>query len=249
MPVRSYMQTCITPYRLLHDAMALIEQLCTNFDREVEEKAVVLINAAALHPSMSTYQLSMAHKALADCYFQHNFRGSALEHYQRGLSLNGSLAVKRRIQQLQTIPKEGLLSSASPDLIQDVFTFPEYAELVEENHCNTDALRVEIVKDYANSDKPKGLFDSEEECAAALEKVRQELKLKAEQENRTYDPANDFEVCGLLQSLSEADRSEFFRVREQSMRNRRDDETFSQRDLDILELQAMQRSAAFRGAG
>ena len=96
-----------------------------------------------------------------------------------------------------------------------------------------------------HSDEPKGLFDSEEERLAAIEKARQELRAKAEQEDATYDPANDPEVCRLLQSLSIADRSEFFRVREQSIRNRRSDETLSQRELDILTLQAMNRSAAF----
>ena len=96
------------------------------------------------------------------------------------------------------------------------------------------------------SDEPKGLFDCEEDRLAAIEKARQELRAKAELEDATYDPANDPEVCRLLHSLSIADRSEFFRIREQSIRNRRSDETLSQRELDIFTLQAMIRSAAFR---
>lgn len=95
-----------------------------------------------------------------------------------------------------------------------------------------------------HSDEPKGLFDSEEERLAAIEKARQELRAKAEQEDATYDPANDPEVCQLLQSLSIADRSEFFRVREQSIHNRKSDETLSQRELDILTLQAMKHSSS-----
>lgn len=94
-------------------------------------------------------------------------------------------------------------------------------------------------------DKSQGLFDSEEERTAVIEKIRQDLLQKSKQENSSYDPMDDPEVSQLLQNLSKEDRSEFFRVRERSMRNRRDDETLSQRDLDILNLRAMQRSAAF----
>ena len=66
--VNSYLNTALSPYRLNEDAMELIEHLCENFSQEVEEKALILINSASLHPNMSRYQLSLTHKALGDCY-------------------------------------------------------------------------------------------------------------------------------------------------------------------------------------
>lgn len=232
MSVRNYMQTCITPYRLLDDAMALIDQLCVDFDRDTEEKAIVLINAASLHPSMSTYQLSMAHKALADCYFEHNFRGSALEHYRRGLGLNGRLAVKRRIQQLEAIPRTDLLQSASPDLIGDVLLFPKYAELVEADRRSITALRAEIWEDP---------LDRERHDLARVRAAQQ-----AAAENRIYDPDLEADIAGRLDALGEPYKTEFYRMREQSIMSRRDDEPLSQRDIDMLNLSALERSAAYR---
>lgn len=96
-----------------------------------------------------------------------------------------------------------------------------------------------------NPNKGKGLFDSEEERAAAIERARQELIEKAKKENSSYDPVTDPEVSLLLQRLSQGDRAGFFKARERSIRDRRDDETMSQRDMDILTLRAMQRSTAY----
>lgn len=96
-----------------------------------------------------------------------------------------------------------------------------------------------------NPNKGKGLFDSEEERAAVMAKIRQELANKAKEEDRNYAPATDPEVSKLLQGLTEGERNEFFRVHQKSMQDRRDDETMSQREIDILTLRAMKRSSAY----
>ena len=85
---------------------------------------------------------------------------------------------------------------------------------------------------------------SEEDRAAAIDNARRELIESATKENSSYNPATDSEVSMLLQKLSQEDRTEFFRVRERSIQDRRDDETLSQRDIDMLTLRAMQRSTA-----
>jgi len=96
--------------------------------------------------------------------------------------------------------------------------------------------------------KPPSLFDGEEERAAVYEKVRKQLAEEAARENETYDPDNDPEVSKLLQMLSEVERSEFFKVRERSTKSCADDEVLSQRELDILNLKAMVKSAEHRSA-
>ena len=232
MPVRRYMQTCITPYHLLNDAMALISQLKESFDRETEEKAIVLLNSAALHPSISASQLSMAHKALGDLYYQHNFSGNALEHYRRGYALNDRLSVKRRLQQLQAVPREEMVWSASPDLIRDVLEYPEYEEIIEADRRKTEELRAEIFED-------------------PLERERHDhAKMKAAQqaavESRIYDPDFEADIARRLDALGEPYKSEFFRVREQAILSRRDDEPLSQQDIDLMNLSALERSAAYR---
>lgn len=232
MSVRNYMQTCITPYRLLDDAMALIDQLCIDFDRATEEKVIVLINAAGLHPSVSASRMSMAHKALGDCYYQHNFWGNALEHYHRGLSLNERLAVKRRVQQLEAISRADLLRSASPDLIGDVLRYPEYAELVEADRRNIAALRAETWEDP---------LDRERYDLARLRAAQQ-----AAAENRIYDPEHEEDIARRLDALGEPYKSEFYRIREQAILSRRDDDPLSQQDIDLMNLAAMERSAAYR---
>lgn len=138
--VNSYLNTALSPYRLNEDAMELIEHLCENFSQEVEEKALILINSASLHPNMSRYQLSLTHKALGDCYYKHNIFQSALEQYNRAISYNSKISVKRRIKKLSAIPSDKRTSSLSPDIISDVLQFPEYKELLELERDQTQSL-------------------------------------------------------------------------------------------------------------
>lgn len=131
MDINSYLHTSLSPYTLNSDAMRLITTLNENFSAETEQKILILINAVTLHPSMSRYQLSLTHKALGDCYYEHGYWGSALEQYNRALVYNKNLSVKRRINKIQSMPQEERKASISPEIIDDVLQFPEYAQSSE----------------------------------------------------------------------------------------------------------------------
>ena len=232
MAVNDYLKSSITPYHLLGDALVLIKQLSIAFEREVEEKAIILLNAASLHPSMSAYQLSMAHKKLGDCYFENGFLGGALDQYKRGLSLNERLSVKQRIKKLQILTPEELHRSSSPDIIADIFQYPEYVEYEKAAKYENEAFREKIWADAPNRD--------------LHEAVRFRMVEEARAKNRVYDPEHEAEISRRLDALGEPYKSEFYRVREISVKTRQENETISQQELDILTLEAMERSEAFR---
>ena len=126
--INAYLKTSLSPYQLNTDSMSLVRKLEKRYSLETEEKAVILLNAAELHPSMSKYQLSLTHKAIGDIDYQNGFYGSALAHYETALSYNQKLSVKRRLKELLAVPKEERKFSCSPDLVANVLAFDEYAQ-------------------------------------------------------------------------------------------------------------------------
>lgn len=106
MSVNSYLHTALSPYQLNSAAMELIKSLNESFSKELEEKILILINSASLHPKMSKYQLSLTHKALGDCYYNNEYFQSALEQYNRAVSNNPKISVKRRINKILNMPIE-----------------------------------------------------------------------------------------------------------------------------------------------
>lgn len=220
MSVTSYLKTDLSPYKLNEDAQRLIKRLRKKFCTSIEEKILVLLNAASLHPSMSTYQLSLSRQALGDCYYDLAFYGSALAQYQSGIELNPRLAVKRRIKELCAIPRDGQKTSASPDIVEDVLTFPEYAKYAP---CNS-ALAAPF--------SSQSLYDAA--LAAGI--------LEAQQEDQIYDPEFEADIKQRLSVLGEPYISEFYRLRDvERLTNKAD--VLSMKRLDLLRLKAMEKSA------
>lgn len=79
------------------------------------------------------------------------------------------------------------------------------------------------------------------------EAARAKLVREARGETLKCDPVLESEIMRRLDALGEPYKTDFLRMRELSMQSRRDDEPLSQQEIDSLNLQAMERSAAFRG--
>ena len=204
--INAYLKTSLSPYRLNADSMSFIRELEEHYSLEAEEKAVILLNAAELHPSMSKYQLSLTHKAIGDIDYQNGFYGNALAHYTTALSYNQKLSVKRRLKELSSMPKEERKFSCSPDLVANVLAFDEYSQWRAEFQGQTP---IEYTED------------------------------------NVYDSGFDAEITDRLEALDELSRSEFWRLMEKRKLTHRQDDPLSLKDYALLDLQAIERSAAY----
>ena len=141
--IDDYMLTDLSPYRVLRDASKFLLALNKNFSPALEERVVILINAAEAHPEMSKRQVSLVRKDLADCYYENGYYGGAMDQYRLALELNPRLPVKRRIRELEAMTETGP-SACSPDLVGDILQFKEYANFTHEyDKIRTRQLRQE----------------------------------------------------------------------------------------------------------
>ncbi len=121
------MRTEYSPYSLLAEANRLISESRKNegFLPNYEKQIISLLNASESYPNMSTYQLSLAHKYLADLYASLEITGSAIDHYEIALQMNPKIAVKKKLKQLKSIPAKALVYSLDPNLASE----PDYSNL------------------------------------------------------------------------------------------------------------------------
>ena len=229
MNCNAYLATPLSPYTLNNDAAKLIAQLSANFSVDLERKIIILINAASLHPSMSHYQLSLTHKALGDCYFEHEYYGSALEQYNRALAYNKNFSIKRRMNKLLAMPPDERRASLSPDIVDDVLEYPEYAQIVKEDIDQrkraTDAL-----------------WAGHEDFKARLSEVEKEMVDDARRDDDVYDPTHEMEIARRLDALGEPYKTWFLTAHEKRRLTRREDDPVSLKQYDLWDLQDMERA-------
>ena len=77
------MHTGYSPYDMTAEANRIIEESMSSgsFPLDSEKQVLALLNVAQNYSHMSVYQLSLAHKSLANLYYSLGIKVSAMEHY------------------------------------------------------------------------------------------------------------------------------------------------------------------------
>ena len=90
-----------SPYELVEQANLMIESLSDSFDAGVEREIVMRLNAAQANPRMSHYQLSLAYRNLADCYYRNELNQEALQAYRQASQYNPNIGRKKIMRKLE----------------------------------------------------------------------------------------------------------------------------------------------------
>lgn len=234
------MHTGYSPYDMVNESIRLISELSdtTQILPKTERQIILLLNKAETYSYMSTYQLANAHKVFADLYFEHGYTGSALQHYQIAQSLYPKIAIKRKLNKLLALPKEKLIFSIDANIIDE----PDYSNLIFHEIALDDDF-------YEKRQRERAIIASQmgftiEELDEIKEKAAQELYEEVQKENNIYDPEFEKELEERLSKLGDIYKKEFYRIRS----NRKPDNILSNRKLDLLDLEAMERSFSYRNS-
>ena len=131
----------ISPYALCTEALRLIELHDSDEMTPEEDKQVILLlNKSECYPNMSTYQLSLARKKLAEYYMAHGITGSALEQYQIALTENPRLPVKKIVKSLSSILPCNRIYSIDANIIGEPDYIKNMADNISENLVSTEEV-------------------------------------------------------------------------------------------------------------
>lgn len=228
-----------SPYAMLAEANRLISECVSKavLPKDCEMQIVSLLNNAESYPNMSSYQLSLAHRDLADLYSSLGITGSAMEHYEIALRMNPKIAVKKKLKQLKSLPAESLAYSLDANIASE----PDYSNL-KPRKTELDAEFIEYRR-KRDEERAAYLGISVEEYRRIHAETMEDLQARVKEEDKIYDPEWEKEVEERLSRLDELSRKEFYRVRE-TRKNKTS--TLSSKELDRLTLEAMERSYHYR---
>ena len=234
------MHTGYSPYDMVNESLRLISTLTntTQILPKTERQIILLLNKAETYSYMSTYQLANAHKVFADLYFEHGFTGSALQHYRLAQSLYPKIAIKRKLNKLLALPKDKLVFSIDANIVAE----PDYSNLIFHEIILDDDFNEKRQREREITASKMGY--TIEELEKIDEKVAQELYEKVQEENNVYDPEFEKELEYRLSKLGDIYKQEFYRNRS----NRKPDNILSNRELDLLALESMERSFAYKNS-
>ena len=89
-------------YKQLSNMNILLSELEHEFSSETEQKILAIVDIVTNIDKLSTHQVSLVLKRLADCYYSHAYTKKALDKYVAALKINPKLSVKRRIKELES---------------------------------------------------------------------------------------------------------------------------------------------------
>lgn len=224
-----------SPYDMCNEAVRIMEsQPPEGMSKEDEQQIIFLLNKAESYTEMSTYQLSIARKRFAELYYAYGITGNALDQFVLALQCNPKLPVKRRVQELQKIPKSKLVYSLDSNMIgepiydnleyYDIKLDDKYLQEREESKKKFAARRGMTVKEYDDY----------------MNEFHLQLHQEALEEDAVYDP--DFE-CMIKERVSHLPitmQNDFYRLRATKA-----DGPLSAKKQDLLLLEAMEESYRF----
>lgn len=199
----AYLRTDLSPYLLISDAKVLIKQLKDNFSKPIEREVLILINAADLHPKMSNHQLSIVHKAMGDCYYSHGYFLNALAQYNRAISKNPNISVKKRIQEIKNMPapyKEKY--SLPPSTKGDVLKIPRYKDLLERKQAK---LQAELDRVWGNNTEMREMVENIRKESELPERLKEKLfweSYEREMKYKTIEPLKPRKSKDIKSNLS-----------------------------------------------
>lgn len=215
------MRTAYSPYDMCNEALRLIKECSDNvLTKDIERQILYLLNKAEEYSNMSLYQLALAHKELADMYYKFEYTGSALKHYNIGLKMYEKLPVKRKISQLNKMPAETLSYSLDANIVgePDYSNIPNRSSDITYISSSEDILRNKMIDD-----------------------ARAYLTEQAKEESNIYDAEFEQMIEERLSKLDDLSRAEFYRLR-----HNKNDGVLSSQKLDLLTLEAMEKSYNYK---
>lgn len=245
------MKPTLSPYALIQEANDIMKKMILDFPRNKEEKVLKLINAAETYPNMSSYQITQARIMLIDLYISHKIYGNAYDLCNSLLEFNPKAPVKKKVKQLEIIMNEGKEDFAYSCDINIVDIALCYAQLPSNSEGDMESLPMhdsdetsQAISDTVENFSRTYHQHSEEEGSwdALRKKVMKELRRKAEEEDNIYDEEFEKMLEERLSKLDELSRSEFYRLR----KNRKNNGVLSAKDIDLLTLEAMEKSYNYR---
>lgn len=207
-----------SPYALIYEAKEKIFQMILDMPKQKEKRVIELLNAAETYPEVSKYQLASVRKMLVDLYISHEIYGSAYDHCLIAMSLNPNIALKGKLKKLILIKNEhpdSFIYSFDPNIVD--------LELCYTSKNQTSSLRID---DNSNS------------LRRAENAARMECMIEARESDKIFDPEHEALLEERLSKLDELSRTEFYRRRAK----RKSDDVLSQKELDILYLESLERS-------
>lgn len=229
------MHTGYSPYDMTAEANRIIEESMSSgsFPLDSEKQVLALLNVAQNYPHMFVYQLSLAHKSLANLYYSLGITGSAMEHYEIALEMNPKIAVKKKLKELKSLPKELLSYSLDANSIYE----PDYSNLT----FHKIELDAEFIEYRQKQDERQAAYwgISIDEYNQKNAEILSSLQKEVEEANKIYDPEWEKEIEERLSKLNEQYKNEFYRTRKTQSN---EGDILSLKELDRLALEAMEKS-------
>ena len=245
------MKDLISPYSLIREADDIMKRMILDFPRNKEAKVLMLINSAETYPNMSSYQIMQSRITLVDLYISHGIYGNAYELCKTMLELNPNAPVKKKLKKLEALidgNDEKALYSCDINIVDITLCYTEalencdgdMEELPMHNPDETSQMISDTVENYTRTQRYHS--NAADYLNELRKKAMEELKRKAEEEDNIYDEEFEKMLEERLSKLDELSRSEFYRLR----KNRKNNGVLSAKDIDLLTLEAMEKSYNYR---